>query len=130
MEKHEGYVAIPLDGLWLRGPYLHNGAVPTVRDLLRPEDERPRAFYRGYDVLDPVDLGFISVRCPPQESGGAPPAGPGARGEPGPERLCMPARAGWRLDTRERGNGNRGHRFGTDLPEEDKDALIEFLKTI
>ena len=41
---------MPLDGIWLRAPYLHNGSVPTLRDLLRPPDERPVVFYRGYDV--------------------------------------------------------------------------------
>ena len=42
----------------------------------------------------------------------------------------MPPEAGWWLDTAERGNGNGGHPFGTDLAPEQKDALIEFLKTI
>ena len=114
----------------MAAPYLHNGAVPTVRALLTPEEQRPRVFYRGYDVLDPVDLGFISVRCPSEESDEAAPAGSGSYGEPGANRLCMPARSGWRMDTAERGNGNRGHSFGTDLATDEKDALIEFLKTI
>ncbi|HYH68972.1 MAG TPA: hypothetical protein VD866_30035, partial [Urbifossiella sp.] len=51
-QKHNGYVAVPLDGLWLRGPYLHNGSVPTVDDLLEVPDKRPKVFYRGYDVVD------------------------------------------------------------------------------
>lgn len=105
MEKHDGYVAVPLEGLWLRGPYLHNGSVPTVRALLSPEDERPAVFYRGYDVLDGADLGFVS-------------SGPEAE------------RQGWRYDVRERGNGNGGHRYGLALSAEDRDALIEFLKTL
>lgn len=105
MEKHEGYVAVHLSGLWLRGPYLHNGSVPTVRALLTPPEQRPEVFYRGYDVLDREDLGFLSE-------------GPEAR------------REGWRYDTRVRGNGNGGHLYGTDLDPEDKEALLEYLKTL
>lgn len=103
-QDKDGYVAVPLEGLWLRGPYLHNGSVPTVRDLLKRPEERPRTFYRGYDALDPIDLGFLSQ---------------------GPEA----ERAGFRYDTRVPGNGNQGHVYGTDLPEEQKTALLEYLKT-
>src|ERR1043165_8005457 len=49
-----GYIAAFLDGVWLRAPYLHNGSVPSIRDLLKPVAERPKLFYRGYDVYDPV----------------------------------------------------------------------------
>lgn len=105
MEKHEGYVAVHLEGLWLRGPYLHNGSVPTVRALLAPPGQRPEVFYRGYDVLDRENLGFVS-------------RGPEAR------------REGWRYDTRVRGNGNGGHLYGTDLDPTDKEALLEYLKTL
>jgi hypothetical protein len=41
-------------------PYLHNGAVPTLRDLLEPVERRPRVFWRGYDVFDPVKVGFVT----------------------------------------------------------------------
>jgi len=47
-----------LDGIWLRAPYLHNGSVPTLQDLLNPPNERPQTFHRGYDVFDPVKIGF------------------------------------------------------------------------
>ena len=57
--KTDGYANMPLDGVWLRAPYLHNGSVPTLRALLFPE-ERPRAFYRGYDVYDWQAVGFVS----------------------------------------------------------------------
>ncbi len=49
-----GYIAAFLDGIWLRAPYLHNGSVPTLRDMLKPAAERPKVFYRGYDVYDPA----------------------------------------------------------------------------
>jgi len=39
-----GYVSPPLDGIWLRAPYLHNGSVPTLRDLLNSPSERPQLF--------------------------------------------------------------------------------------
>ena len=58
--KTNGYANAPLDGLWLRAPYLHNGSVPTLEALLSPPAERPRAFLRGYDVYDPRAMGFVS----------------------------------------------------------------------
>jgi RoxA-like, cytochrome c-like len=119
-----GYIAMQLDGLWLRGPYLHNGSVPTVRALLEPEERRPAVFYRGYDVLDRWNLGFLSQRC-----GGEDPELPAARQPSGVHWGCMPNGAGWRYDTAERGNGNRGHRYGTTLTDVEKTALVEYLKT-
>lgn len=101
----DGYVAVPLDGLWLRGPYLHNGSVPTLRDMLKKLEDRPKIFYRGYDVLDPINVGFVS------------------QGEEA-------KRIGFRYDTRVPGNSNQGHLFGTDLPADQKRALLEYLKTL
>ena len=34
--KTNGYVAVPLDGVWLRAPYLHNGSVPSLQELFEP----------------------------------------------------------------------------------------------
>lgn len=104
-EPLSGYVAQFLDGIWLRAPYLHNGSVPTLADLLTPAAERPQSFWRGYDVYDPGRVGFIVQ---------------GAAAE----------RAGTHYDTTLRGNGNQGHEFGTALPEADKAALLEYLKTL
>lgn len=153
MEKHEGYVALPLEGVWLKAPYLHNGSVPTLRALLEPPEARPRAFYRGYDLLDPTAVGFASRRCAQVDGGRAEPDGDESA-EPAepygdgacsaavadPGEPCVPAFAAadgalrvpdaWCLNTGERGNGNGGHRFGTDLPAEQKDALVEYLKTL
>ncbi|MCA8948668.1 MAG: c-type cytochrome, partial [Planctomycetes bacterium] len=105
MVKTEGYVPPPLDGLWARAPYLHNGSVPTLRDLLRPPGERPVTFWRGCDLFDPVDVGFVHD---------------GAEAE----------RVGHLLDTRVRGNGNGGHEYGTGLSAADKADLIEHLKRL
>jgi mono/diheme cytochrome c family protein len=106
--KTFGYANMPLDGIWLRAPYLHNGSVPTLRDLLEPAPRRPREFYRGNDVYDPKKMGFVSEL--PAEGG----------------------RKFFRFDTKTAGNSNAGHDgkpYGTDLPAEDKDALVEYLKT-
>ena len=133
--KTDGYANLPLDGIWLRAPYLHNGSVPTVRDLLEPAENRPKVFYRGYDVIDQRRLGFVSDVA---EEGGRKffryetrcVGGPEkCAGEPNPENrhdenVCMPGK--WA------GNSNRGHdgtAYGTELPAADKDAIVEYLKT-
>lgn len=124
-----GYIALQLDGLWLRGPYLHNGSVPTLRALLEPEARRPTTFYRGYDVLDRCNVGFVSQRCSgeyaelPESCEGASPEAPWQWG-------CMPEHKGWFYDTGERGNSNRGHLYGAELSDDEKEALVEYLKTL
>jgi hypothetical protein len=105
MIKTNGYQAVPLDGIWLRGPYLHNGSVPNLRDLLEPEDIRTKMFYRGYDVVDPVNVGFDTQSAEAQ-------------------------RLGYKLDTSVKGNGNQGHLYGTTLASSDKQSLMEYLKTL
>ena len=107
-QKTHGYANMPLDGLWLRAPYLHNGSVPSVRDLLEPAAKRPKSFFRGNDVYDPARLGFVSNV--PEANG----------------------KTFFRLDTAQPGNGNGGHEgkaYGTELPPAEKTALVEFLKT-
>ncbi len=106
--KTFGYANMPLDGLWLRAPYLHNGSVPTLRDLLEPSARRPTTFYRGYDVYDQAKVGFVSTRD--EENG----------------------RLYFKFDTAVAGNSNSGHEgkpYGTDLPTGEKEALVEYLKT-
>jgi mono/diheme cytochrome c family protein len=125
-KPYDGYVALQLDGLWLRGPYLHNGSVPTVRALLDPPACRPRSFYRGYDLLDGNNLGFVALRCdqegnPIHDLPEACAVKPVATG-------CVPELKGWRFDTREAGNSSAGHLWGTDLADREKDALVEYLK--
>jgi len=56
--KTNGYLTSLLDGIWLRAPYLHNGSVPTLRDLLRPAAQRPTTFYRGSDIYNKADVGW------------------------------------------------------------------------
>lgn len=117
-----GYTALQLDGLWLRGPYLHNGSVPTVRDLLNARYQRPKYFHRGYDVLDAKNVGFVSSRCceGTEKSHCIDPA-------TGP---CIPSfESAWPFDITQRGNDNGGHEYGTGLSNEQKTALVEYLKT-
>lgn len=133
--KTHGYANAPLDGLWLRAPFLHNGSVPSLRDLLNPAEERPAVFWRGNDVVDQARLGFVSdlpeadgrrffrfeTRCTAGEAACAPEENPQNRHD---DNRCVPGP--WA------GNSNRGHdgpAYGTDLPASDKDALVEFLKT-
>lgn len=104
--KTGGYANHPLDGVWARAPYLHNGAVPTLRDLLEPPEARPARFYRGYDVFDQERVGFVHD---------------------------VAAAGGVRFtdfDTALDGNGNGGHLYGTELAPEDKDAIVEYMKKL
>lgn len=102
--KTNGYANMPLDGVWLRAPYLHNGSVPTLRDLLNNPEERPKTFYRGNDVFDPTKVGFVSEVA--EENG----------------------KKYFKFDTTLVGNLNSGHVYGTNLSAEDKDALVEYMK--
>ncbi|MFW7381774.1 MAG: hypothetical protein ACOH5I_23405 [Oligoflexus sp.] len=53
-----GYLSVPLDGLWARAPYLHNGSVPTISHLLIPES-RPDIFMTGNLQYDQESMGFV-----------------------------------------------------------------------
>jgi hypothetical protein len=101
----DGYVSVALEGLWLRAPYLHNGSVPSLADLLEPVDARPKQFWRGYDLYDPVKVGFVTTGADAQ-------------------------RVGTPYDTSRAGNSNAGHTYGTSLPADSRKALLEYLKTL
>jgi len=103
-QPSSGYAALPLDGVWLSAPYLHNGSVPTLADLLEPPANRPAQFWRGYDVYDQARVGFVSTDTEAQ-------------------------RVGTRFDTTQTGNGNGGHTYGATLSADQKRALLEYLKT-
>lgn len=55
-----GYKARPLTGVWATGPFLHNGSVPTLNDLLLPPDQRPKTFRLGTREFDPVNVGPVT----------------------------------------------------------------------
>lgn len=111
-----GYQAPPLDGIWATAPYFHNGSVPTVAGVLDTKT-RPRIFTRSYQTgiadYDSVQLGWkIQVL----DRGPDP-------GQPALERRKV-------YDTTQPGRGNQGHTFGDRLNEEERAAVIEYLKTL
>ena len=99
----EEYRARPLNGFWATAPYLHNGSVPDLVELLKPAAERPATFYVGNWEFDPERLGF---------------------------EWASPFPGAFAFDTSLPGNSNAGHDYGTDLSAEDQRALIEYLKTL
>ena len=103
--KTNGYSNLPLDGCWARPPYLHNGSVPTLWDLLQPVEQRPKVFYTGYDVYDPQHVGFVT-------------SGPEAE------------RVGFKYEVCTSGNSQVGHTYGTQLKDGEKWELIEYMKTL
>lgn len=107
--KTGGYANHPLDGIWARSPYLHNGSVPNLRDLLEPANRRPAVWLRGSDVYDFAKVGYRAD-------------GAGAA----PEEL-------FNYDTAVPGNSNSGHEgraYGTELSRAEKDAIVEYMKTL
>ncbi|MGH6835628.1 MAG: cytochrome c [Methylocella sp.] len=106
-EKTFGYANLPLDGLWLRAPYLHNGSVPTLADLLEPPEKRPAKFIRGIDKLDPARGGFVAPACDSTSAE--------------TKNFCF--------DTNLPGNHNTGHRYGTNLSPSEKSDLLAYLLT-
>ena len=95
------YKARPLNGIWASSPYLHNGSVPTLYDLLRPAADRPKKFAVGRWEFDPRRVGYVSDGTVP-----------------------------WVYDTALTGNHNTGHEYGTALSDDDRWALVEYLKTL
>ncbi len=114
LEPGPGYVAPPLDGIWATAPYLHNGSVPTVGALL-DSSKRPRYWRRSRSqyTLDPEALGLKHQRL-----------SHGKAAEPD-------AAARKRIyDTTLPGYSNSGHTFGDDLSAQQRQALLEYLKTL
>jgi len=101
------YKARPLNGVWATAPYLHNGSVPNLEELLKEPKERAAAFCVGTADFDPAIVGYPALPDPSQSCG-----------------------AQFKLDTSLPGNRDIGHNYGTHLSSEDKDALIEFVKSL
>ena len=106
------YKARPLAGVWATAPFLHNGSVPSLYQLLSPQDERATTFYKGTFEYDPRHLGYRT------------------------EAFTN----GFMFDTRITGNHNSGHEFragkrgdgviGRLLQPEERWALLEYLKVL
>ncbi len=87
--------------MWATAPFLHNGSVPNIYELLSPPEERSKVFWVGNRELDLGKLGFVSSKQPGL----------------------------FRYDTTLPGNSNQGHIYpGRPYSHEQKMAVIEFLK--
>lgn len=100
------YESRVLEGIWATAPYLHNGSVPTLADLLKPAADRPKKFKIGpnYDI---VNLGLAKVQT-----------------KFGDQTLISDP------NDRNSGNSNCGHEYGTSLTPPEKKALLEYLKML
>ncbi|CAM3138520.1 hypothetical protein SAMN04490207_1777 [Pseudomonas gessardii] len=106
------YKARPLAGVWATPPFLHNGSVPTLYQLLSPQYERSRTFYKGTFDYDPRHLGYRTEAF----------------------------KNAFLFDTNITGNHNSGHEFragkrgngviGRGLKPEERWALLEYLKVL
>ena len=95
-EGSNGYKADWLDGIWAQAPYLHNGSVPTLGQVICPTT-RPTRFLRGNVNYDEALVGFEwAVK-------------PGTRYSPNDSLLVK------EYDTTVPGKSNAGHTFGADL---------------
>jgi hypothetical protein len=100
------YESRVLHGIWAAAPYLHNGSVPNLWELLTPPKDRKASFMVGSRLFDPKNVGYATDQSPFK----------------GGSFVTDPANVN--------GNGNGGHDFGTRLSEDDRWALIEYLKTL
>ena len=101
-----GYVAPPLDGIWITAPYLHNGSVPTVEAVLNSK-LRPAYWTRDFDKPD-YDYEHLGWKYE-------------ARQQPDGKKV---------YNTTLPGYGNYGHYFGDKLTVEERKAVLEYLKTL
>lgn len=97
------YAARPLHGVWAIAPYLHNGSVPTLYDLMLLVEQRPKQFPIGQRDFDPKKVGFRTD--------------------------ILLAQAKYVVDTTKPGNANTGHTYGAALSDQERWDLIEYLKT-
>lgn len=111
----EAFINNPIPYAFLRAPYLHNGSIPTMAQLIHLE-ERPDRFCRGQNVYDPADMGYVTPAPVDDE--------------------CADPRQAFLFDTAVRGNGNQGHDYPwkpdelTDERRAELRALLAYLKTI
>jgi len=107
--RTRGYIGVPIVGAYARAPFLHNGSVPNLAELINLKP-RPTVYYRGANNYDPVDAGLIVPSTPD-------------------------AKRYFRFDTSVAGNSNRGHDYpwaykGPGWNEADLQDLLEYLKTL
>jgi len=98
------YESRVLYGIWATAPYLHNGSVPNLWELLLPAKQRTTGFAVGSRKFDWEKVGYVTTETPFKNGA-------------------------FKVDA-SNGNGNGGHEYGTDLNDDDRRALIEYLKTL
>jgi hypothetical protein len=114
-----GYINAPLDSLFARAPYLHNGSVPNLGQLLNLEP-RPASFVRGFNKYDEKNVGLIVSET---------------KSVPDPAKSRPEEPLVWPFDTGAVGNLNTGHNYPW-TPDEAKQHvdelkdLLEYLKTL
>lgn len=112
------YRARPLGGLWATPPFLHNGSVPNLYQMLVPADQRDKTFYVGSREFDPISVGYSTAKF----DGG------------------FEFKVDHPPDDPHPGNSNAGHEFrnaplgkgviGPELSDDERRAIIEYLKTL
>ena len=135
LEPFNGYIAPPLDGIWITAPYLHNGSVPTLEAVLNSK-RRPTYWSRDFDhpQYDFAEVGWKYTRHegPGDTGSGGPGKSEGADG--GARRSAVGSRvsdgATTVYNTTIPGYGNYGHTYGDRLSEQERKAIIEYLKTL
>ncbi len=101
------YESRVLHGIWATAPYLHNGSVPNLWELLTPPEQRKPFFMVGSKKYDPVNVGYVTDESPFKDG-----------------KLVVNG------SDVQPGNSNAGHDFGTTLSDDDRWALIEYLKQL
>ncbi len=107
-----GYVAPPLDGIWASAPYFHNGSIPTLKDVLNPE-HRPVVWNRTNNAYDHEKIGLMSETL-----------------EAVPRDVTDKVARRRYFDTRLPGKSNTGHDYPNSLNDEEKRAVLEYLKSL
>jgi hypothetical protein len=131
LQANQGYKARPLNGIWATAPFLHNGSIATLYDLLSTEEERPVFVELGEQKFDAVHVAIVqgkSIKAFNQKQKNR------------PFKTVDDYKEGrFILDTGQSGNHNTGHLFdeqkgksvtGRKLSEDEKMQLIAYLKTL
>lgn len=133
LQVGQGYKARPLNGVWATAPFLHNGSIATVYDLLSTQEERPVFVQLGSQVFDVEHLGIVQDKAIAKKYNGY------LKNSQGYKLTDDYSKGLFMLDTRQPGNFNTGHLFddkkvsgkiGRKLEKQEKLDIIEYLKTI